>query len=58
MRLHIVTLLLLLTAMNAFSQGENLTPEQQRLAFVKGAWTIDGSETTYLDVCDWIMSLS
>ncbi len=36
------------------SLDENLTTEQQRLSILKGKWTIEGSETTYIEECDWI----
>jgi hypothetical protein len=53
MRLYILPVILL-TCINCFGQGDNLTIEQQRLSFIKGSWTIDGSETTYIEICDWI----
>lgn len=53
MRLNIL-IVTLLTCINCFGQGDNLTIEQQRLSFIKGSWTIDGSETTYIEICDWI----
>ena len=53
MRLYIL-IVTLLTCINCFGQGDNLTIEQQRLSFIKGSWTIDGSETTYIEICDWI----
>ena len=37
-----------------FSQTKKPTPEQQRLSFLKGHWTIEGSESSYLEVCDLI----
>ena len=37
-----------------FSQAKKPTPEQQRLSFLKGHWTIEGSESSYLEVCDLI----
>lgn len=36
------------------AQLNTLTTEQQRLAFIAGTWTIDGSEKTYIETCDWI----
>lgn len=53
MRIFIVIVAILISV-NAFGQGENLTLEQQRLSFIKGKWTIDGSELTYIEICDWI----
>lgn len=53
MKLYILTLVLL-TCISCFGQGDNLTTEQQRLSFIKGKWTIDGSEMIYIEVCDWI----
>jgi hypothetical protein len=37
-----------------FSQQNNLTAEQQLLAVFNGRWTIEGSESSYLEICDWI----
>jgi len=48
-----VLIITLLTCVSCFGQAD-LTPEQQRLSFIKGKWTIDGSELTYLEICDWI----
>lgn len=53
MRITIITIALFVY-INSFGQPDNLTAEQQRLSFVKGKWTIDGSETTYIEICDWI----
>ena len=36
------------------AQGKTMTAEQQRLAVFKGHWTIEGSEESYLEICDWI----
>lgn len=36
------------------SQQKDLTAEQQLLSIFKGHWTIEGSESTYLEICDWI----
>jgi hypothetical protein len=47
-------MLTLFTCLNTFGQVDNLTIEQQRLSVLKGKWTIDGSELTYIEVCDWI----
>lgn len=47
-----IVLLLLISNLNA--QVNTLTPEQQRLNFIVGSWTIDGSEKTYIETCDWI----
>ena len=53
MRLYIITVALLIS-INCFGQGDNLTIEQQRLSFIKGKWTTDGSELIYIEICDWI----
>jgi len=53
MRLYIL-IGTLLTCIICFGQDDNLTSEQQRLSFIKGKWTIDGSELTYIEICDWI----
>lgn len=45
--------LLFFTFINCYGQ-DDLTPEQQRLSFIKGEWTTDGSEATYIEICDWI----
>lgn len=44
----------LLISFNCLGQGDNLTVEQQRLSFIRGQWTVDGSELTYIEICDWI----
>lgn len=53
-----IPFLILCTCICAFqiglSQQQELTPEQQLLSMFKGQWTIEGSESTYLEVCDWI----
>jgi hypothetical protein len=36
------------------SQQKNPTEEQQLLSVFKGHWTIEGSESSYLEICDWI----
>lgn len=43
-----------LISWTSFAQRDNLTLEQQRLSFIQGKWTVDGSELTYLEICDWI----
>lgn len=53
MRLYLV-IILLFGCITCFGQNDSLSIEQQRLSFIKGQWTIDGSETTYIEVCDWI----
>lgn len=37
---------------SGYSQDKTLLPEQQRLDVFLGRWTVDGSEATYLEVCD------
>ncbi len=54
MRYFILIGTLLLVYLNCFGQGDSLTTEQQRLSFIKGKWTVDGSETVYIEICDWI----
>lgn len=54
MRRYILTTTLLFILHYSYGQGEQLSAEQQRLSFVKGKWTVDGSETTYVEICDWI----
>jgi hypothetical protein len=49
-----ILLIIVLISINCFGQGDNLTVEQQRLSFIKGKWTVDGSELTYIEICDWI----
>ena len=47
--------MLLISALSpAFAQHQSLTPEQQYLSYIQGKWTIEGSDSTYLEVCDWI----
>jgi hypothetical protein len=53
MKLYILTAICL-TCISCFGQADNLTAEQQRLSFIKGKWTIDGSEMTYIEICDWV----
>ncbi|PKQ44727.1 hypothetical protein [Confluentibacter flavum] len=48
------SLAIILFISNSNAQTNNLTPEQQRLTFIVGSWTIDGSEKTYIETCDWI----
>jgi hypothetical protein len=38
----------------AYSQTKNPTAEQQLLSVFKGHWTIEGSESSYLEICDFI----
>jgi len=33
---------------------QQLTPEQERLSVFKGKWTVPGSDSTYLEICDFI----
>lgn len=39
---------------NAYSQEKPLLPEQERLAVFIGRWTVEGSEASYLEVCNRI----
>ena len=54
MRLYILILTMLFVFPSCYGQGDNLSPEQQRLAYLQGKWTIDGSESTYVEVCNFI----
>jgi hypothetical protein len=55
MKATVLTLLIFLCFFQiGFSQTKKSTPEQQRLSFLKGHWTIEGSESSYLEVCDLI----
>lgn len=45
---------LLLTNFSSSEEESNLTAEQQRLSFIKDRWTIEGSENTYIEICDRI----
>jgi len=36
------------------AQSADLSNEQQNLLSIAGSWTVDGSETTYIEICDWI----
>jgi hypothetical protein len=47
-------LLLALFTFPAMAQAQKTTPEQEKLAVFKGHWTIEGSENSYLEICDWI----
>lgn len=49
-----ILIIAFLSTINSFGQEDNLTVEQQRLSFIKGKWTVDGSELTYIEICDWI----
>ena len=49
-----ILIIALLISIHLYGQGDNLTTEQQKLSFIKGKWTIEGSEATYSEICDWI----
>lgn len=53
MRLYLLVTALLISN-HCLGQGDTLTVEQQRLSFIQGQWTVDGSEWTYIEICDWI----
>jgi hypothetical protein len=36
------------------AQEKTLLPEQQRLGVFQGQWTVEGSEATYLEICNRI----
>jgi hypothetical protein len=40
----------ILISINCFGQSDNLSVEQERLSFIKGKWTVDGSELTYIEI--------
>lgn len=48
------TLMLLILWMQADAQWENLSPEQQRLEFIRGHWTVEGLDSIYIEACEWI----
>jgi len=47
------TIILLMLSMHADAQWENLSPEQQRLEFIRGQWTVEGLDSRYIEVCEW-----
>ena len=47
-------LLLIFLSTAGHSQQRTILPEQQRLSVFKGHWTVEGSEDTYLEICEWI----
>lgn len=55
MKVTVLTLFICLCFFEiAMSQQSTATAEQQRLSVFKGHWTIEGSESTYLEICDWM----
>lgn len=54
MKLLLSFLFILFFLFGGFAQERTLLPEQQRLAVFQGHWTIEGSEATYLEICDRI----
>lgn len=46
---------LLVASLPSIAQQKPPSAEQKLLSVFQGRWTIDGSESTYLEVCDWIM---
>ena len=40
--------------LSGVAQSKPLSAEQQQLSFLKGHWTVEGSEDNYLEICDWI----
>jgi hypothetical protein len=50
----ILCIILFQLALACYGQVNQLTDEQDKLSFIKGKWTVDGSETTYIEICDWI----
>lgn len=49
-----ILIVAILTSINGFGQSDNLTVKQEKLSFIKGKWTVDGSELTYIEICEWI----
>ena len=53
-RVLFTTIMLLMLSMHADAQWENLSPEQQRLEFIRGHWTVEGLDSMYIEACEWI----
>lgn len=51
MKLFLTFLFIVYFSIQGQSQEKALLPEQQRLDFFQGHWTVDGSEATYLEIC-------
>jgi len=54
MKLLLTCLVIVLLLSGLYAQEKALLPEQQRLGVFQGHWTVDGSEATYLEICDRI----
>ncbi len=54
MKLFLSFLFCVLFLREGYAQDKTLLPEQQRLGVFQGHWTVDGSEATYLEICDRI----
>lgn len=54
MKLILTYLLMVFFSLAGLSQEKMMLPEQERLAVFTGHWTVDGSEDTYLEICDFI----
>ena len=54
MRISFLLLVLMLLTSKPRAQEKTMLPEQERLSVFIGRWTVDGSETTYLEVCNRI----
>lgn len=54
MRISFLLLVLMLLTSKPRAQEKTMLPEQERLSVFIGSWTVDGSETTYLEVCNRI----
>ena len=54
MRISFLLLVLTLLTSKPRAQEKTMLPEQERLSVFIGSWTVDGSETTYLEVCNRI----
>ena len=54
MKLGFTLLFLIGLSTISYSQEKTLLPEQQRLSVFRGQWTVEGSEASYLEICEWI----
>lgn len=54
MRLLLSYLFIVFISVETSAQGKPITPEQQRLDVFVGQWTLEGSEETYLEICNRI----
>jgi hypothetical protein len=54
MKLIFTFLYLVLFLIGGYAQEKKLLAEQQRLGVFQGQWTVEGSEATYLEICNRI----